>query len=74
MEKKVVRVLVDATTGPTVSIGQKVKRGQVVGRFPDGSSVTSPVSGIVKACTFDADKHLLCLFIEKESPPGTNSS
>ena len=66
-EKKVVNVFIDATTGPSVSVGQEVNAGQVVGRTADQKPVTSPVHGTVKACVFDADKHLLCLLIEKVS-------
>lgn len=70
MEKKrVVKVLIDATTGPTVSAGQKVKKGEIVGHSPDRSPVNSPPSGTVKTCGFDAGKHLLCLFIEEVAPP-----
>ena len=63
-EKKVITVFIDATTGPNVSIGQEVNAGQVVGRSTDQKPVTSPVHGTVKACVFDAEKHLLCLLIE----------
>jgi Na+-translocating ferredoxin:NAD+ oxidoreductase RnfC subunit len=69
-EKNVFTVFIDATTGPTVSIGQKVNAGQVLGRSTDQKPVTSPVQGTVKACVFDADKHLLCLFIERVTFPG----
>jgi Na+-translocating ferredoxin:NAD+ oxidoreductase RnfC subunit len=64
-EKKAVTVFIDAATGPSVSIGQEVNAGQLVGRTPDQKPVTSPVHGTVKACVFDADKHLLCLLIEE---------
>ncbi|MCP4749501.1 MAG: glycine cleavage system protein H [Proteobacteria bacterium] len=60
-------VMVDATTGPTVEVGQRVKKGQTIGRTPEGDPVVSPVSGKLSACLFDADTHLLCLEIE-ESP------
>lgn len=63
-EKKAVTVYIDAATGPSVSIGQEVNAGQVVGRTTDQNPVTSPVHGTVKACVFDADEHLLCLLIE----------
>jgi Na+-translocating ferredoxin:NAD+ oxidoreductase RnfC subunit len=68
-EKKAVTVFIDATTGPDVSIGQEVNAGQVVGRSTDQKPVTSPVHGTVKACVFDADKHLLCLLIERLALP-----
>lgn len=70
MEKRVETVLLDASTGPFVAIGQKVKKGEIVGYTPDGSAAFSPVTGTVLACQFDADKHLLCLFIEAEPSPG----
>jgi Na+-translocating ferredoxin:NAD+ oxidoreductase RnfC subunit len=63
-EEKSVTVFIDAATGPTVSIGQEVNAGQVVGRTTDQKPVISPVHGTVKACVFDADKHMLCLLIE----------
>jgi Na+-translocating ferredoxin:NAD+ oxidoreductase RnfC subunit len=63
-EKRAVTVFIDAATGPTVSIGQEVNAGQVVGRTTDQNPVTSPIHGTVKACVFDADKHMLCLLIE----------
>jgi Na+-translocating ferredoxin:NAD+ oxidoreductase RnfC subunit len=66
-EKKAVTVYIDATTGPSVSVGQEVNAGQVVGRTTDQKPVTSPVHGTVKACVFDADKHLLCVLIEMVS-------
>jgi len=68
-KKNVFTVFIDAATGPNVSIGQKVNAGQVLGRSPDQKPVTSPVHGTVKACVFDADKHLLCLLIEKVTSP-----
>jgi Na+-translocating ferredoxin:NAD+ oxidoreductase RnfC subunit len=58
-------VIVDAATGPTVSVGQKVEAGQVLGRSPDQKPVLSPVHGTVKACVFDPDDHLLHLLITK---------
>jgi Na+-translocating ferredoxin:NAD+ oxidoreductase RnfC subunit len=64
-EKEAVTVFIDATTGPSVSIGQEVNAGQVVGHTPDQKPVASPIHGTVKACVFDADKHLLCLLIER---------
>jgi Na+-translocating ferredoxin:NAD+ oxidoreductase RnfC subunit len=63
-EKEAVTVFIDATTGPSVSVGQEVNAGQVVGRTTDQKPVISPVHGTVKACVFDPDKHLLCLLIE----------
>ena len=63
-EERSVTVFIDATTGPSVSVGQEVNAGQVLGRTTDQKLVTSPVHGTVKACVFDADKHLLCLLIE----------
>lgn len=66
-KNKIEIVLVDATTGPTISVGQNVKKGDTVGHTPEGSAVVSPISGTLLACQFDADKHLLCLFIEEES-------
>ena len=68
-EKKAVTVFIDAATGPHVSIGQEVHAGQVVGLSTDQKPVPSPVHGTVKACVFDAEKHLLCLFIEKDNGP-----
>ena len=70
MKKRIVTVFVDATTGPTVSVGQKVKRGEIVGRTPENEIVVAPISGTLMACHFDNDEHLLCLFIEE----GTSSS
>jgi len=63
-EKNAVTVFIDATTGTNVSIGQEVNVGQVVGYSTDQRPVISSVHGTVKACVFDADKHLLCLLIE----------
>ncbi|MBW1710399.1 MAG: hypothetical protein JRG97_12285 [Deltaproteobacteria bacterium] len=63
----IVTVLVDATAGPTITVGQRVRSGEIVGQTPKGESVTSPISGKLLACQFDADRHLLCLYIEKES-------
>jgi len=57
--------MVDATTGPTVEVGEKMKKGQTIGRTPEGDPVISPVDGQLSACLFDADGHLLCLEIEK---------
>ena len=68
MKNRIETVLVDATTGPTISVGQKVKTGETVGHTPEGLAVVSPISGKLLACQFDADKHLLCLFIEGEVP------
>jgi Na+-translocating ferredoxin:NAD+ oxidoreductase RnfC subunit len=67
IKNKVETLLVDATTGSIISVGQKVKKGETVGHKPEGSAVVSPISGTLLACQFDADKHLLCLFIEEES-------
>jgi len=58
-------VIVDAATGPDVSVGQKVDAGQVLGRSPDKKPVLSPIHGTVKACVFDPDNHLLHLLIKK---------
>ena len=58
-------VIIDAATGPTVSIGQKVDAGQVLGRSPDQKPVLAPFHGTVKACVFDPDNHLLHLLITK---------
>ena len=65
MKNRIETVLVDATTGSAISVGQKVKTGETVGHTPEGSVVVSPISGTLLACQFDADKHLLCLFIEE---------
>jgi Na+-translocating ferredoxin:NAD+ oxidoreductase RnfC subunit len=67
--KNIFTVFIDAATGPNVSIGQKVDAGQVLGRSPDQKPVLSPAHGTVKACVFDAEKHLLCLFIERVTIP-----
>ena len=58
-------MFVDATTGPTVAVGQKVKKGEIVGRTPENEIVVAPISGTLMACHFDNDGQLLCLFIEE---------
>jgi len=66
-KNNIVTVLVDATTGPTITVGQRIRSGERVGQTPEGESITSPISGKLLACQFDADRHLLCLYIGKES-------
>jgi hypothetical protein len=57
-------IVIDATPGPAVRVGETVHPGTILGyRASDGSAVRSSVTGIVEYCTFDADRHLLQLHI-----------
>ena len=56
---RIVTVTVEATGGTSVGPGDRVRRGQDLGLAPDfDGRVLSPVSGVVKACGFDAERHV----------------
>jgi len=56
---RIVTVTIEATGGTSVGPGDRVRRGQDLGLAPDfDGRVLSPVPGIVKACGFDAERHV----------------
>lgn len=64
--QKVTVVAVEASTGTTVKVDERVYKGQYLGRAPGfKGNVYSPCSGTVRQINFVADNHTLQIIICK---------
>ncbi len=55
----------DATFGLKVRVADTVQQGDEIGTKPDTpEALTSPVSGIVKGVSFNAEEHTFEIFID----------
>ena len=55
----------DATFGLKVQVSDTVQEGDEIGMEPDTSgALISPVSGIIKGVSFDAEEHTFEILIE----------
>lgn len=60
------QVRVEATFGASVKVGDRVTKGQKLGTAPGfKAAVISPVDGVVKEITFDAEDHTFVISIEE---------
>lgn len=57
---------VDASGGPYYNTGEKIAKGQVLGKDETGMDVVSSVSGTVCAIAFDGKTHCFKVKIKKE--------
>ena len=55
----------EATRGLKVKVGDRVRQGEHVGRA-EGEAVTSPVTGVVKRITFEAERHEFVIVIKSD--------
>ncbi|MGQ9628217.1 MAG: biotin/lipoyl-containing protein [Anaerolineae bacterium] len=63
---KLYKVRVEATYGADVKVGDRVTKGQKLGTASDFKTpVASPVDGVVKEISFDADDHTFVINIEE---------
>jgi Na+-translocating ferredoxin:NAD+ oxidoreductase RnfC subunit len=63
---------IDATEGPKVQVGDKVRQGQpVAAGGAEADATAAPVSGTVTRIDFDAPAHEFVIVIQPEDEPGT---
>jgi hypothetical protein len=72
--KSPVEYLVDAGHGPSVALGEKIIRGQEIGRDGEGRVISSEVDGTVSLIRFEGRDHQFRVSVTQAPPAGTASA